>query len=302
MAELGEHAERHHARSRRSPAELGVEVIAVGELARAYGFDDWAPDADAALEAARAARPAGDAVLVKASRSVALEGIAPALANDDRVMVRVFIAGLIAMVVSVVIGPKFIAFLRRNELGQPIREDGPAGHVVKQGTPVMGGLLILLCASLPFLALSRYTLPALTVLFLTVSCAAIGFLDDFIKVRHRRSLGLQGRWKLLLLAAITVVVGFAVTQQDQLDTSIYVPVVDVDIPLSLRLLPVPLPRDRGRGERREPHGRARRARSRDRDHRPAHVPLDQRDRLHPLRRRRRSAPTSSSTSRSSPPR
>ena len=49
-------------------------------------------------------------------------------------MVRVFIAGLIAMVVSVVIGQKFIEFLRRNELGQPIREEGPAGHVVKQGT------------------------------------------------------------------------------------------------------------------------------------------------------------------------
>ena len=64
------------------------------------------------------------------------------------VMVRVLIAGLIAMVVSVVIGPKFIEFLRRNELGQPIREDGPAGHVVKQGTPVMGGLLILLCAAI----------------------------------------------------------------------------------------------------------------------------------------------------------
>ena len=152
-------------------------------------------------------------------------------------MVRVFIAGLIAMVVSVVIGPKFIAFLRRNELGQPIREDGPAGHVVKQGTPVMGGLLIILCATLPFLALSKFTLPALTVLFLTVSCAAIGFLDDFIKVRHRRSLGLQGRWKLLLLAAITVVVGFAVHSQSQLDTSIYIPVVNVDVPLSWAYYP-----------------------------------------------------------------
>jgi phospho-N-acetylmuramoyl-pentapeptide-transferase len=146
-------------------------------------------------------------------------------------MVRVFIAGLIAMVVSVVIGPKFIEFLRRNELGQPIREDGPAGHVVKQGTPVMGGLLILLCALFPFIVLSKYTLPALTVLFLTVACGAIGFLDDFIKVRHRRSLGLQGRWKLLLLAGITVVVGFAVSEQSRLDTSIYVPVVDVDVPL-----------------------------------------------------------------------
>jgi phospho-N-acetylmuramoyl-pentapeptide-transferase len=147
-------------------------------------------------------------------------------------MVRVFIAGLIAMVVSVVIGPKFIEFLRRNELGQPIREEGPAGHVVKQGTPVMGGLLILLCALLPFLALSKFTLPALTVLFLTVGCGAIGFIDDFMKLRRRRSLGLAGRWKLLLLAGMTVVVGFAVHAQEQLDTSLYIPVANVDIPLS----------------------------------------------------------------------
>jgi phospho-N-acetylmuramoyl-pentapeptide-transferase len=151
-------------------------------------------------------------------------------------MVRVLIAGLIAMVISVVIGPKFIAFLKRNELGQPIREEGPAGHIVKQGTPVMGGLLILLCALIPFLALSRYTLPALTVLFVTVSCAAIGFLDDFIKLRHRRSLGLAGRWKLVLLAGITVVVAFAVREQD-IGTSIYVPVIDVDVPLSYFFYP-----------------------------------------------------------------
>ena len=152
-------------------------------------------------------------------------------------MVRVLIAGLIAMVVSIVIGPKFIEFLRRNELGQPIREEGPAGHVVKQGTPVMGGLLILLCALLPFLALSRYTLPALTVLFVTVGCGAIGFLDDFIKLRHRRSLGLNGRWKLLLLVAITVVVGIAVHEEGRTGTSIYLPIVDVDLPLSFVFYP-----------------------------------------------------------------
>jgi UDP-N-acetylmuramyl pentapeptide synthase len=61
--------------------ELGIEVIAVGEVARAYGTGFWEPDAAAALEAARRAVGPGDAVLVKASRSVALEGIAPALAN-----------------------------------------------------------------------------------------------------------------------------------------------------------------------------------------------------------------------------
>jgi phospho-N-acetylmuramoyl-pentapeptide-transferase len=153
-------------------------------------------------------------------------------------MVRVLIAGLIAMVISIVIGPKLIEFLKRRELGQPIREEGPAGHVVKQGTPVMGGLLIVLAALVPFLALSEYTLSALTVLFVTVGCGLIGFVDDFIKLRHRRSLGLSGRWKLLALAAITVGVSIAVTQVDELDTSLYVPVIDVDVPLSYAFYPL----------------------------------------------------------------
>jgi phospho-N-acetylmuramoyl-pentapeptide-transferase len=152
-------------------------------------------------------------------------------------VVRVLIAGLIAMVISIVIGPKFIEFLKRNELGQPIREEGPAGHVVKQGTPVMGGLLIVLTAVIPFLALSHYTLPALTVLFVTVGCGLIGFADDFVKLRHRRSLGLAGRWKMLLLAGITVGVSIAVHHVKELDTSLYIPILDVDVPLSYAFYP-----------------------------------------------------------------
>ena len=58
------------------------------------------------------------------------------------------------MVISIVAGPKFIEFLRRNEFGQQIREDGPQGHVVKRGTPAMGGLLIMLAMAIPFLAFS----------------------------------------------------------------------------------------------------------------------------------------------------
>jgi phospho-N-acetylmuramoyl-pentapeptide-transferase len=85
---------------------------------------------------------------------------------------------------------------------------------------------------IPFLALSKYTLPALTVLFVALGCGLIGFADDFIKLRHRRSLGLNGRWKLLLLAAITVGVSVAHSQIEGLDRSIYIPVIDVDLPLS----------------------------------------------------------------------
>ena len=82
MAELGEHAERYHGELGELARELGIEVVAVGELARGYGADTWVPDATAAVAAARERLRPGDAVLVKASRALALEGVAPALANE----------------------------------------------------------------------------------------------------------------------------------------------------------------------------------------------------------------------------
>jgi UDP-N-acetylmuramoyl-tripeptide--D-alanyl-D-alanine ligase len=82
MAELGDHAERHHREVAEVARELGVEVLAVGDLARAYEAQAWVPDAAAAIVAARDLVRPGDGVLVKASRAVALEGIAPALANE----------------------------------------------------------------------------------------------------------------------------------------------------------------------------------------------------------------------------
>src|SRR5947207_7683889 len=137
-------------------------------------------------------------------------------------MVPVLIAGLAAMLISILAGPRFIAFLRRKEYGQTIREDGPEHHIAKQGTPIMGGLLMIGVAAAAYLALGRYTVPALTVLFVTLACCAIGFIDDFIKLTHRRSLGLNARWKLLLLGAITVGVGLAARHQ-HLPTNVYVP-------------------------------------------------------------------------------
>jgi phospho-N-acetylmuramoyl-pentapeptide-transferase len=146
-------------------------------------------------------------------------------------VIRVLAAGVVAMIVSIVVGPKFIAFLRKNEFGQHIREELPEAHRVKQGTPTMGGLLILVVATGAFLAVSKYKVPALTVLFVTLGCGAIGFLDDFIKLTHRRSLGLRGRWKLLGLALITVGVGFAAEHQ-QLPTSVFIPIVHWNLELS----------------------------------------------------------------------
>jgi phospho-N-acetylmuramoyl-pentapeptide-transferase len=146
-------------------------------------------------------------------------------------MVSVLVAAIVAMMTSIVIGPTFIEYLRRREMGQHIREEGPQAHVVKQGTPTMGGLLILVVATFAFLSVSKYKVPALTVLFVTLGCGAIGFLDDFIKLTHRRSLGLRGRWKLILLALITVGVGFA-AQHQHLPTTVFIPLVHWNLQLS----------------------------------------------------------------------
>src|SRR6476619_4497395 len=146
-------------------------------------------------------------------------------------MVPVLIAGLAALVVSIFAGPRFIDFLRRKEYGQTIREEGPRHHVIKQGTPIMGGLLTIGVATAAYLALGRYTVPALTVLFVTLACGAIGFADDFIKLTHRRSLGLSGRWKLILLGVVTVGLGFAAHDLDY-KTSIYISILHVTAELS----------------------------------------------------------------------
>ena len=151
-------------------------------------------------------------------------------------MIRVLIAAGVALILSLAIGPRFIDFLRRNEFGQHIREEGPKHHIVKQGTPTMGGLLILFAATIGFLPVSHYRLQSLTVLFTALACGAIGFLDDFIKLTHKRSLGLSGRWKLALLAVVTAVVA-VVANHLHLSTSIYLPVVDVWLPLSYAWYP-----------------------------------------------------------------
>ena len=112
-------------------------------------------------------------------------------------MFRALAAGITSMVVILVIGPAFIDYLRRNEFGQEIREDGPAGHVTKAGTPTMGGVLIMLAVLVPFFVFSDMSVASFAVLTVMIGGALIGFADDWIKIVKKRSLGLAARYKLL---------------------------------------------------------------------------------------------------------
>jgi phospho-N-acetylmuramoyl-pentapeptide-transferase len=145
-------------------------------------------------------------------------------------MSRVLVAALVALIISILAGPVFIDFLRRHALGQQIREEGPEHHSAKQGTPTLGGVLIMVAASIGFLTTSARTLPALTIFGTMLACGAIGFLDDLTKLRHRRSLGLSGRLKMVFLIGIAAAVGVAAHHQ-HLRHSVFVPIVDQHVPL-----------------------------------------------------------------------
>lgn len=113
------------------------------------------------------------------------------------VYVAPLLSALLAFAVSLVVGPRAIAYLHRLKVGQRIREDGPKTHLDKAGTPTMGGILIILAIIIGVVVFPPITHNQIIMLFATVGFATVGFLDDFIKVVAKRSLGLRAREKLV---------------------------------------------------------------------------------------------------------
>ena len=111
---------------------------------------------------------------------------------------EILIAGMGTMLICIFLGPKFIEYLRVREFGQQIREEGPEEHHEKAGTPTMGGLLIFTAVAIPYLVLSDRDTQSLAIFGVAIGCAAIGFIDDYLKITRRRSLGLSARYKLLM--------------------------------------------------------------------------------------------------------
>jgi phospho-N-acetylmuramoyl-pentapeptide-transferase len=130
---------------------------------------------------------------------------------------EVLIAGMASLLLCVFLGPRFIDLLRAREFGQHIREEGPEGHAGKAGTPTMGGLLIFLAVSIPFLILGQYDAASLAVFVTALASAALGFVDDWSKISKKRSLGLSGRSKLAAQAVIALALWWVATRYVGLD-------------------------------------------------------------------------------------
>jgi len=138
-------------------------------------------------------------------------------------VLRAMGASVLAMVLVLVIGPAFIRWLRVNEFGQNIREEGPQAHKTKEGTPTMGGVLIWLAVLVPYVIFSRFSIASLTVLIAALGNAGIGFADDWIKIVRKRSLGLSARYKLLLQLLLALFIGFIALHFVGITTAVDVP-------------------------------------------------------------------------------
>ena len=115
----------------------------------------------------------------------------------------IWLTVLIAFVISVVIGPLLIRIRRRRQIGQQVRDDGPAHHLKKAGTPTAGGVIFLIAAGVALLIQGYFTPLLGMAALLTMGSALIGWLDDYAKISRGRSLGLKARDKIAGQALLT---------------------------------------------------------------------------------------------------
>lgn len=143
---------------------------------------------------------------------------------DSFILAAVIAAGFVLLT-----GPFFIPELHKLKFGQSIREEGPASHQAKSGTPTMGGIMIIFGITIATLVAAPFSTEILLALFIMLGHFVLGFLDDYIKVVKKRNLGLKAKQKMLgqiIIAVVTMVIG---TRMLGIDTTIWLPVLDSHI-------------------------------------------------------------------------
>jgi len=120
---------------------------------------------------------------------------------------QIFLGVVVAAIVTGALFPLWIRLVRYRNIGQQVRADGPQGHLVKQGTPTMGGVLIMLVITAVFLGMGRVDRPSVLVMGSMLGAGLLGFVDDYAKVVKERSLGLTALSKILWQVALSLVIG-----------------------------------------------------------------------------------------------
>ena len=155
----------------------------------------------------------------------------------DYLTMRAILGALTALVISFVIGPRMIAKLSMNQVGQPVREEGPVTHLPKAGTPTMGGALILTAIAVSTVLWADLENTFVwVVLFVMLSFGVIGYVDDYKKLVLQDPAGISAGQKLFWqsAAAITAAIALYVTATDEVSTSLLIPYFkELSIPLGM---------------------------------------------------------------------
>lgn len=144
---------------------------------------------------------------------------------------------LISFIIPVITLPFFIKYLKKHNMGQKIRQEGPDLHQHKTGTPTMGGVIVIFTLIIIVLLLVPYNKYVLWSLIITAGFGLIGLVDDLIKHFKKRSLGLLTMQKLLLQIALALIVAYGVQQSTDLGTEIYIPFLKNSIELRAMFVP-----------------------------------------------------------------
>jgi len=170
-----------------------------------------------------------------------LETLDVGFAVFQYITLRGILSAVTALLISLLIGPRMIRYLDSLQIGQAVRTDGPETHLVKSGTPTMGGALIIVAIVTGSLLWGRLDSRYLWVAVVTtVAFGAIGWVDDYRKVVEKNPRGLPARWKYFWqsLVGFAAATALFVTAQQPAETALYVPFFkDVAIPLGLFFIP-----------------------------------------------------------------
>ena len=131
---------------------------------------------------------------------------------------------VVGFLLSLAAGPIILPILRRLKMGQSVRDDGPQTHLIKQGTPTIGGLIFLIGGLGSALLFTRQSYGfAIFAVLITLGFGAVGFLDDFIKVVKHRSLGLKAYQKIIGQLGMAILVAVFAAHSPEIGTELYVP-------------------------------------------------------------------------------
>lgn len=143
----------------------------------------------------------------------------------------------IAFIITVISTPLLIPVLKRIKAGQSIREDGPKTHMVKSGTPTMGGVAIVGAVLVTSLTAGGINTDMLIIAIAFLSFAILGFLDDFVKISLKRNLGLTAKQKLVLQILIAVGLAFYQSRVSVYGTTVFIPIINKFVDFGIWYVP-----------------------------------------------------------------